>query len=597
MAELGLENVMVTFGGSPLLERVSLQIERGERIGLLGRNGSGKSTLLRVLSGELAPDEGLVVRRQGVLVAGLSQQVPASMPGTVSESIHAALRRAGVEEGWQSESRCDQVIAQLGLEAGAAVETLSAGAKRRVLLAQALAIDPDVLLLDEPTNHLDIDTIQNLEEHLVRRGGALILVTHDRTFLQAVATRILDLDRAKLRSFDCRYDAYLERKEGVLEAERHEAAEFDKKLAQEEVWIRRGIEARRTRNMGRVRALKEMREDRRVRRDEVGRVRAAVQEGSRSGQIVLRAKNLRHSFGGRELLDGFSLEVQRGDRIGIVGPNGCGKTTLVRILLGELEPEAGGVHHGTNLEVARFDQLAATLDLSRTIQENLSGDGDTVMVGGVARNIMGYMKDFLFRPEQVREPVSRLSGGERNRVQLAKLLARPCNLLVLDEPTNDLDLETLELLENLLLEYQGTLLVVSHDRAFLDEVVTSVVVFDEGRVTESVGGWTDWVERRDARAAAVTPAKSAKASARSAADSSPKPRKLTYAEKLELEKLPDRIERLETEKSGLETAMSDPAFYRGTQAAMAATTARFAVLEREIATAYARWEALSTLPT
>jgi ATP-binding cassette subfamily F protein uup len=594
MAELGLENVMVTFGGSPLLERVSLQIERGERVGLLGRNGSGKSTLLRVLAGDLAPDDGLVVRRQGVCVAGLSQQVPTSMPGTVNESIQAALRRAGVEEGWQSESRCDQVIAQLALDPNALVDTLSAGAKRRVLLAQALAIDPDVLLLDEPTNHLDIDTIRNLEEHLVRRGGALVLVTHDRAFLQAVATRILDLDRAKLRAFDCGYRDYLERKELVLAAERHEAAEFDKKLAQEEVWIRRGIEARRTRNMGRVRELKAMREERAARRDEVGRAKAVVQEGSRSGQIVLRAQDLRHSFGGRELLGGFSLEVQRGDRIGIVGPNGCGKTTLVKILLSELEPTGGSVRAGTNLEIARFDQLHATLDHSKTIQENLSGDGDTVMVGGVARNVMGYMKDFLFRPEQVREPVSRLSGGERNRVQLAKILARPCNLLVLDEPTNDLDLETLELLENLLLEYQGTLLLVSHDRAFLDEVVTSIVVFDEGGATESVGGWSEWVERRGARAVATS---AARPRAKTPVEDAPRPRKLTYGERIELERLPARIEALESEKSGLETALSDPAFYRGAPAEIAAATARFSALVREIAAAYERWEALSALPT
>ncbi len=593
MAELGLENVMVTFGGTPLLERVSLQIERGERIGLLGRNGSGKSTLLRVLSGDLAPDAGLVVRRQGVRIAGLSQQVPTSMPGTVNESIHLALKRAGVEEGWQSESRCDQVITQLGLDPDARVDTLSAGAKRRVLLAQALAIDPDVLLLDEPTNHLDIDTIQNLEEHLVRRGGALVLVTHDRAFLQAVATRILDLDRAKLRAFDCRYDQYLERKEAVLAAERHEAAEFDKKLAQEEVWIRRGIEARRTRNMGRVRALKAMREDRIARRDEVGRAKAVVQEASRSGQIVLRAQGLTQSFGGRELFGGFSLDVQRGDRIGIVGPNGCGKTTLIKILLGELEPEGGTIKHGTNLEVARFDQLHATLDHSKTIQENLSGDGDTVMVGGVARNIIGYMKDFLFRPEQVREPVSRLSGGERNRVQLAKILARPCNLLVLDEPTNDLDLETLELLEDLLLEYQGTLLLVSHDRAFLDEVVTSIVVFDEGRVTESVGGWSDWVGRKRKMELAKSPTK---ARAKAAPEAAPKPRKLTYGEKIELEKLPARIDALEKDKHDVETAMSDPAFYKSSAAAIAAKTARLAELGRELDATYARWEMLSQLP-
>ncbi len=594
MAELGLENLTVTFGGAPILEGVSLQIERGERIGLLGRNGSGKSTLLRVLSGDLVPDGGTLVRRQGVRVAGLAQEVPASLPGTVAESLADALGEAGVESGWQADARTHEVVTQLGLDPDALVNTLSAGAKRRVLLARALVVDPDVLLLDEPTNHLDIETIRNLEEHLVRRGGALVLVTHDRAFLQAVATRILDLDRAALRNFACDYTTYLERKEALLEAERHENAEFDKKLAKEEVWIRRGIEARRTRNMGRVRALKELRQDRAARRDEVGRVKASIQEAPRTGQLVIRAKDLGHSFGGRPLFDGFSIEVARGDRVGIVGPNGCGKTTLIRILLGELEPEKGTVRHGTNLEVARFDQLHGTLDLSRTIQENLSGDGDTVMIGGEPRNVMGYMQDFLFRPEQVRSPVSRLSGGERNRVQLARILARPCNLLVLDEPTNDLDLETLELLENMLVEFQGTLLVVSHDRAFLDEVVTSTVVFEDGQVEENVGGWTEHVERRAAReAAAAKPVARSKAAPAAA----PKPRKLTYGEKIELGKLPTRIETLETEKSALEARMADPAFYKSDKATIATATARLGELERDVAAAYARWQELDGLPT
>jgi len=593
MAELGLENLTVTFGGAPILEGVSLQIERGERIGLLGRNGSGKSTLLRVLSGDLVPDGGTIVRRQGVRVAGLAQEVPASLPGTVAESLADALEAAGVELGWQADARTHEVVTQLGLDPDALVDTLSAGAKRRVLLARALVVDPDVLLLDEPTNHLDIETIRNLEEHLVRRGGALVLVTHDRAFLQAVATRILDLDRASLRSFACDYATYLERKELLLEAERHENAEFDKKLAKEEVWIRRGIEARRTRNMGRVRALKALRQDRAARRDEVGRVRASIQEAPRTGQLVIRAKDLGHSFGGRTLFENFSIEVARGDRVGIVGPNGCGKTTLIRILLGELEPAQGTVHHGTNLEVARFDQLHGTLDLSRTIQENLSGDGDTVMIGGQPRNVMGYMQDFLFRPEQVRSPVSRLSGGERNRVQLARILARPCNVLVLDEPTNDLDLETLELLENMLVEFQGTLIVVSHDRAFLDEVVTSTVVFEDGGVEENVGGWTEHVERRAAReAVAAKPAPRAKA----APVAAPKARKLTYGERIELDKLPGRIETLETEKSALEARMADPAFYKGDKASIATATARLAELERDVTAAYARWQELDALP-
>ncbi len=595
MAELGLENLSVTFGGAPILERVSLQIERGERIGLLGRNGSGKSTLLRVLAGKLVPDEGTVVRRQGVRIAGLSQEVPASLPGTVADVLAAELAATPAEAAWQAEARREQVVAQLGLDPGAVVDTLSAGAKRRVLLACALVADPDVLLLDEPTNHLDIDTIRGLEDLLVRRRGALVLVTHDRAFLQAVATRILDLDRASLRSFACDYASYLERKEALLVAERHENAEFDKRLAKEEVWIRRGIEARRTRNMGRVRALKAMRQERAARRDEVARVRATLHEAPRSGQIVLRAQGLVHSFGGKPLLDGFSIEVQRGDRIGIVGPNGCGKTTLLRILLGELEPQAGTIRRGTNLEVARFDQLHGTLDPAKTIQENLVGDGDTVTVGGSTRNVMGYLQDFLFRPEQIRSPVARLSGGERNRVQLARILARPCNLLVLDEPTNDLDLETLELLEDLLLEFQGTLLVVSHDRAFLDEAVTSLIVFEDGKVEEHVGGWTDHLERR-ARTAAAEPKARSEARAATAAEDSPRPRKLTYGQRLELEKLPGRLEALEAEKTALEARMAEPDFYRGAGAAIATATARFAELESEISALYERWQELDSLP-
>ncbi|MBL8863137.1 MAG: ATP-binding cassette domain-containing protein [Planctomycetes bacterium] len=595
MAEIGLESVTVTFGGAPLLESVSLQVERGERVGLLGRNGSGKSTLLGVLAGRIVPDEGSVIRRQRVRVAGLAQEVPRTLAGTALDAIRAAAAGAGTVDDWRLDASIERVVELLGIDPSSEVAVLSAGAKRRVLLAGALAAEPDVLLLDEPTNHLDVDTIRALEEHLLRAAGALVLVTHDRAFLRAVATRILDLDRARVRSFACGYEQYLERKQAVLEAERHEALEFEKKLAAEEVWIRRGIEARRTRNMGRVRALKEMRAERAARREETGRVRAAVTEAARSGRIVVRAEGLRHAFDGRELFGGFDLEIQRGDRLGIVGPNGCGKTTLVRILLGELAPDSGTVTLGTNLAVARFDQLGVNLDLERSVQENLAGDGDTVFVGGAPRNVIGYLKDFLFRAEQARDPVARLSGGERNRLQLAKILARPCNLLVLDEPTNDLDLETLELLEELLADFQGTVILVSHDRAFLDDVATSVVVFDGGLPVESVGGWSDWIERRRARAAAPPTKPATKVPAR-AGEASPRPRKLTYGEKLELDGLPARIEALESAQAALQATLSDPAFFRGKPLDVAAATTRLAALEGEIAALYARWELLASLP-
>ncbi|MBW2242645.1 MAG: ATP-binding cassette domain-containing protein [Deltaproteobacteria bacterium] len=594
MAELVCRKVSVSFGGPMLLDGIDLAIEEGQRVGLLGRNGCGKSTLLRILGGTLAPDEGELVERRGVRVAGLEQEVPRAMKGTVTTQLESALAGGPALEEWEVESRIHQVIGQLGLQADAAVAAMSAGSKRRVLLARALVMNPDVLLLDEPTNHLDVEAIRGLEEFLQRRSGSLVFVTHDRTFLQSLATRIVDLDRGVLRSYDCDYETYLERRDARLEVELNANAQFDKLLAREEAWVRQGLKARRTRNMGRVRALEGLRKQRDGRREEAGRVRAQVQEAERSGKVVIRAKELRHGYQGQNLFDGFSCEIQRGDRIGILGPNGCGKTTLLQILLKEIEPDAGSVLHGTKFAVARFDQLHSVLDETKTVQENVCDEGDLVTVGGKARHVMGYLGDFLFTPEQVRGPITRLSGGERSRLQLARLLARPCNVLVLDEPTNDLDLETLELLEELLLEFQGTLLLVSHDRAFLDNVVTSTLVFEgDGELNEYVGGYRDWlrvVASRESQEAT----KPALAKARPA---TPRTRKPSYKEKTELEGMPSRIESMETEKREIEAKMADPSFYRSEAKTIARSTARLQELVELLEQAYARWEELEAIGT
>ncbi len=595
MAEIGLSGVTHGFGGPLLLDGVELQIERGERVGLVGRNGAGKSTMLKVLSGRLKPDGGVVTRRADLRIAGLEQEVPTEFHGTVHERLVEVLDELGLEHDWEVEQRLDRVLVDLGLDPAARLEHLSAGAKRRVLLARALVVEPDVLILDEPTNHLDLEGVLHLEEYLLRREGALVFVTHDRAFLRRVATRILDLDRGQLRSYTCDYTTYLERREAELAAEEEQNVQFDKKLAKEEAWLRRGVKARRTRNMGRVRALKAMREERASRREVQGRARADLNQAGRTGQLVIRASDVSVAFGAKRVLDGVELEVQRGDRLGVVGPNGAGKSTLLSVLLGERTPDSGTVRIGTGVEVGRFDQLHTVLDESKSVMENVVDFGDTVTINGHSRHILGYLGDFLFTPEQARGPITKLSGGERNRLQLAKLLARPSNLLVLDEPTNDLDVETLELLESLLVEFKGTLIVVSHDREFLDNVVTSTLVFEgEGRVREYVGGYTDW--RRDAE-------REAKAETRAAA-TAPKPgkvreqtrpRRLSFKEKQELEALPARIEALEERKSELEAAMADPDFYRRDGDAIAADTAEFEALAADLESSYARWEELEAL--
>jgi ATP-binding cassette subfamily F protein uup len=595
MAEIGLSGVTHGFGGPLLLDGVELQIERGERVGLVGRNGAGKSTMLKVLSGRLKPDGGVVTRRVDLRIAGLEQEVPTDFHGTVHERLVEVLDELQLEHDWEAEQRLDRILVDLGLDPAARLEHLSAGAKRRVLLARALVVEPDVLILDEPTNHLDLEGVLHLEEYLLRRDGALVFVTHDRAFLRRVATRILDLDRGKLRSYTCDYTTYLERREAELAAEEEQNVQFDKKLAKEEAWLRRGVKARRTRNMGRVRALKAMREERASRREVQGRARADLNEAGRTGQLVVRATGVSVAFGAKKVLDGVDLELQRGDRLGIVGPNGAGKSTLLSVLLGERTPDAGAVRIGTGVEVGRFDQLHSVLDESKSVQENVVDFADTVTVGGHTRHILGYLGDFLFSPEQARGPITKLSGGERNRLQLARLLARPSNLLVLDEPTNDLDVETLELLESLLTEFKGTLIVVSHDREFLDNVVTSTLVFEgEGRVREYVGGYTDW--RRDAeREAKAEPRAAAPAPKQGKVREQARPRRLSFKEKQELEALPARIEELEERKATLEAAMAEPEFYRRDGDAIAADTATFEALGTELEAAYARWTELEEL--
>ncbi len=488
----------------------------------------------------------------------------------------------------------------MGLDAGALFESLSSGMKRRVLLARALVADPDILLLDEPTNHLDIEAIRWLEDFLLRYGGTLVFVTHDRAFLARLATRIVELDRGHLYDWACDYATFLERKEQLLAAEERQAALFDKKLAQEEVWIRKGIEARRTRNEGRVRALKAMREARLRRRERQGAARMQLQEAERSGNLVIEAKGVGFAYGdgadqsSRPVIRDLTTTIMRGDKVGIIGPNGSGKTTLLRLLLGDLTPQAGTVRHGTNLEVAYFDQLKATLDEEKTVQKNVS-DYDMIPIDGQSRHVIGYLQDFLFPPERSRSLVKFLSGGERSRLLLAKLFTRPSNVLVLDEPTNDLDIETLELLESLLVGYQGTVLLVSHDRAFLNDVVTSTLAIEaDGRVKEYDGGYDEYLRQRREEAPAEPKPSHAPgpSSSRPPAD---RPRKLSHKERKELESLPGRIEELEAARAELHDAMADPAFYRQDGGAIAEAKARLEAMESELAIAYERWEALESL--
>ncbi len=625
MALISLNNLTLAFGGPPLLDGVDLQIEPGERLCLLGRNGSGKSTLLKVLAGQLPADSGEIHRRQGFKVALVDQEVPPGLAGSVFAIVAAGLGEAArlldqyhelaralaagdaagrlgeleelqhrLEAGgaWTLHQEVERVLSHLRLDADARFEELSGGTRRRVLLARALVGDPDLLLLDEPTNHLDIDTILWLEDFLLRRVRTLVFVTHDRAFARRLANRIAELDRGRLYAFACGYDQFVERREALLEAEVARRALFDKKLAAEEAWIRQGIKARRTRNEGRVRALKQLREESRRRRERLGTAKLRLHEAERSGALVAEAEEVGYSWDCRPLLRNFSTVIMRGDRIGIIGPNGSGKTTLLRLLLGELLPDAGVIRLGTRRELLYFDQLREQLDPEATVQENLGAGSDTVLVNGQPRHVIGYLQDFLFTPERARTPVRVLSGGERARLLLARLFTRPANLLVLDEPTNDLDAETLELLEELLLDYQGTLLLVSHDREFLNRVVTSTLVLSgDGSVGEFPGGYDDW--QRQAVAAAPPPAPPA-----AAAPSRPakeRPRKLSFKEERELAALPEAIAALEEEEAALHARLADPQLYKSAGGEVAALNARLGALEGELATVYERWQELEAL--
>ncbi|MCK9531654.1 MAG: ATP-binding cassette domain-containing protein [Gammaproteobacteria bacterium] len=630
MPLITLQSVSLAYGHVPLLDHVDLAVEPGERVCLVGRNGAGKTTLLRVVAGEAVPDEGEL--RMDGRVGYLAQDIPLDESRTAFEVVadglgdlgsliaeyHAAahalesapddqgLARLGrlqqaleARDGWRLEQRVEALLTRFGLPADQPLSELSGGTRRRVLLARALVNEPDVLLLDEPTNHLDVESITWLEDTLLEWRGALLFITHDRAFLERLATRIVELDRGQLTSWPGDYRNYLQKREERLAVEEQHNALFDKRLAQEEAWIRQGIKARRTRNEGRVRALMQLRRERAERREQQGKVRIEVEHAGQSGKRVVETEHARVARGGRTLIRDLSVNIQRGDRIGIIGPNGVGKTTLLKLLLGELPPDSGTVRHGTKLAVAYFDQQREQLDLEKSVIDNLNLGKDTISVNGRDRHVMSYLQDFLFSPERVRSPVKSLSGGERNRLLLARLFARPANVLVLDEPTNDLDVETLELLEDLLADYEGTVLLVSHDRAFLDNVVTSTLAFEgDGEVREYVGGYSDWLRQRPAKAASAP--KHAEPKPQPAPDAAPvaehkaKSRKLSYKDQRELEQLPARIEALEADQAELHARLSDPALYQQ-EGGIAKASARLEEVEAELAEAYARWEVLEAL--
>ena len=594
MALISLQDVSIGFGGPRLLEEINLQIESGEWVGLLGLNGMGKSTLLKLVSGDILPHDGTIARQQNIRIAYLPQEVPQGLSGRVAEIVESGLEAItsplDEEHQWQRQHQVEKILSRMELDPEARFEVLSAGLKRRVYLAHGLVRNPDLLLLDEPTNHLDITSIDWLEDFLKRWGKTLLFVTHDRVFLQRLATRIVELDRGKLFDWNCDYPTFVQRKVAMLSAEQTQNALFDKKLVQEEQWIRKGIEARRTRNEGRVRALKRLREQRRERRELSGKVRMQISAENRSGRLVIQAENVSYSYGAKTIIRDFSTTVQRGDKIGIVGPNGSGKTTLLKILMGQLPPARGEIRHGTNVEMAYFDQLRSQLDESKSVMDNVGQGRDVITINGRTRNLMGYLEDFLFTRERARAPISVLSGGERNRLLLARLFTQPANLLILDEPTNDLDIETLEVLEDLMLEYDGTLLLVSHDRAFLNNIVTSTFILDEGNVTEYIGGYDDWHKQIADAAPASDVSKPALAKQTvSNTDTKSAPRKLSYNEKRELEQLPKQIESLEAEQHDLTVKMESPEFYMQRGALITQAVNRLQELHEELSRLYHRW--------
>jgi len=598
MAFINMQSASLAFGDTQLFDEISLSIEQGEKVALVGCNGAGKSTLLKLIAGYFRPDSGVIAIQRGIRSAYLDQMVPGEIPGTVLEVVKGEL--AQIQEALEEEKgrsfhqQAEKVISQLGLDANRIFNTLSAGLKRQVLLAKALVGEPDILLLDEPTNHMDIDSIKQLEEMLLRFTGALVLVTHDRMFLKRIANRIVEIDRGRLFAQSCDYETFLERRAAAREVEESQNALFDRKLEKEEYWIRGGIKARRTRNEGRVRELQKMREHRRARRERPGIVKIEAREAERSGMLVVKTTNVNFNYGNTPIITDLSTTIMKGDRVGILGPNGSGKTTLLRILLGELQPISGNIRLGTNLQISYFDQLREQLDENKTVLENVSKDNDFVTINGKKRHIIGYLQDFLFSPDQAHSYVSLLSGGERNRLLLARLFTRPSNLLVFDEPTNDLDMETLELLEDYLVKYTGTILLVSHDRAFINNVVTSTLVFEgDGVAKEYIGDYDDWMRQRPMES---KPPKTVTRKKYIMQAQSPRPKaKFGFRQQKELNSLPLTIQALETEQEELYQAMGDPDLYKKDKSKISRKKERLEVVKRLLAESYTRWEELEQL--
>ncbi|MBE4001752.1 ABC transporter ATP-binding protein [Vibrio parahaemolyticus] len=635
MALLTIHNAQLAFGDHPLLDRAEFALQENERVCLVGRNGAGKSTLMKVLAGDILLDDGKIQITQDVVVSRLEQDPPRNQEGTVYEYVSGGLAEIGEQlkiyhdlldlvsqdpsekninrlaktqeqldhsNAWRFDDRVKNVLSALKLSPDTLLRDLSGGWQRKAALARALVCDPDVLLLDEPTNHLDVTTIEWLENFLKDFKGSIIFISHDRAFIKSMATRIVDLDRGQLSSFPGDYDNYLLEKEEMLRVEDMQNAEFDKKLAQEEVWIRQGIKARRTRNEGRVRALKKLREERRDRREVQGKVNLNIDDASRSGKIVFEAENVSFAYDGKQIVDNFSFNIMRGDRIALIGPNGCGKSTVLKLLLGQLEAQSGRLHCGTKLEVAYFDQYREILDPEKTVIDNLADGKQEVMVGGRQRHALSYLQDFLFAPKRARTPVKALSGGEKNRLLLARILLKPNNLLILDEPTNDLDIETLELLEEMLANYQGTLLLVSHDREFVDNTVTTSWIFEgDGVIEEFVGGYHDAKQQRD-QALAVRFSTEKPAKKEKVVEETPKTtqlknnsKKLSYKLQRELEALPAKLEQLESDIETLQEQVNNPEFFAKPVEQTQPILEQLAALEQELEIAFERWEELEAM--
>lgn len=623
MPLISLKNISISFGSAPLLDNANFNLDEKERVCILGRNGMGKSTLLKIINNEIIPDSGEIIRQLSINSARLEQDVPAYITGTIYDVISAGLGEQGKllatyeklshqltihssdklikeletvqqqldkHQAWNLSPKIEHVIQKLSLPGTQDFSELSGGLKRRVLLGQALVTGPDILLLDEPTNHLDIDSIDWLENFLIEFPGAVIFITHDRTFMQKIATRIIEIDRGKLQSYPGNYQQYLERKQHELEVEEIHNRNFDKKLAKEEIWIRQGIKARRTRNEGRVRALEKLRQIRQERREVMGKANMQLQQAEVSGKLVIEAKNIEYCYQDRALIRQFSTVITRGDKIGIIGPNGVGKSTLLKILLGETKPQKGSIRQGTKLEIAYFDQLRSQLDEENTVEQNVGYGDQYVTVNGKPVHIIGYLQDFLFSPDRARTPVKSLSGGERNRLLLARLFSKPSNVLVLDEPTNDLDMETLELLEELIINYQGTLLLVSHDRSFLNNVVTSTIVFEQdGKLSEYVGGYDDWLRQKTVETETPTTQPSPKTLEPTSIGT-----KNNYQQQKELRSTEQKIEKLEIQKNELQVKMADPQLYEAShKKELELLQQQLNKIDNELHDLYERWEKLA----